>query len=152
MQFLNLKKGTFRTQKSRSSFISMEVFAVNHCCLFLLLRFMCTITVTHQGFGFHILLLQWLMLLQHRKQEETQYLQTSRRCFRGSFEWVSRRAFRKTQTVSLCEDFLTSKLMVRLGHSQQERAITNEIALKSRSFLIDSASIIWSTYTVGGIA
>lgn len=85
--------------------------------------------------------------LRRGEQEETQYLQPSVSRFRGSCEWASRRAFGETQTVSLCEDFLTSTLCVlRLGHSPQERTIANEISLKSRLFLLDSAPVIWRAY------
>lgn len=124
----------------------MNVSAVNGCYLFLLLRFMCTITVTHQGFGFHILLLSWLVPLLRREQEETQYLQPSLRRFAGSCEWASSELSERHRLSVSVKTFLTSTVVLRLGHSPQERTITNQISPKSHLFLPDSAPVIWRAY------
>lgn len=120
-------------------FVSMEVLAVN-------------------GFIFSFFSVwyaasQWFTSLEfpHRPPplvvyaattRKTRYLWDAASLFRHSCEWASRRGFKTTQTVSLSEDFLTSTLVERLGHSPQEPTITNEIALKPR-LVLESIFIIW---------
>lgn len=77
---------------------------------------------------------------------ETQYLQLSLRCFTGSCEWASSELSERHRLSVSVKTFLTSTVVLRLGHSPQERTITNEISLKSRLFLPDSASVIWRAY------
>lgn len=74
------------------------------------------------------------------------YLQLSLRCFTGSCEWASSELSERHRLSFSVKTFLTSTVVLCLGHSPQERTITNEISLKSRLFLPDSASVIWRAY------
>lgn len=61
-------------------------------------------------------------------------------------EWASSELSERHRLSVSVKTFLTSTVVLRLGHSPQERTITNEISLKSRLFLPDSPSVIWRAY------